>query len=113
VRCAWLLLPKFKVVLADQGALNYWALLGCYFASVPKEGLPQGISFLLSSAYSEVPRGSQTVHRSPLSCTPDSSAAIARYRLTLHLSRPFASTPTRCTPVPRTCRPQRMQPRPL
>jgi hypothetical protein len=32
----------FKVVLADQGTLNYWVLSRSYFASVPKEGLPQG-----------------------------------------------------------------------
>jgi hypothetical protein len=32
----------FKVGLARQGSLNYWACLGSYFASVPKEGRPWG-----------------------------------------------------------------------
>jgi hypothetical protein len=87
----------FKVVLADQGSLNYWAFLGSYFASVPKEGLPEGISFLLSIVFSEVPRASQKgalldiyLHHFPCgNCTVAS---------TLHLpSRPFASIPTRRT----------------
>jgi hypothetical protein len=113
VRCAWLLLPGFKVVLADQGTLNYWAHRDVISLQSQRRALPQGISFLLSSADSRAPRGSQKgallashlhSHLFLGNCTEPS---------TLHLSRPFASTLTRRTPVPRICCPRRMQPRTL